>query len=124
MLRWRARLPVATLTHLPGGVFQHFISHVCPSACSAWQTQTARGQLWEGGVGGIKAPQQLQTLHGSASVRGSRLKLVTLHVMVASCESMKLKWRCVHVAASGFKNEITEIPLKSSLNPALHGTFR
>lgn len=76
-----------------------------------------------GGRGGLKAPQQLQTLHGSASVRCSWLKLVTLHVMVASMESMKLKWRCVYVAASGFNNEITEIPLKSSLNPALHGTF-
>lgn len=30
----------------------------------------------------------------------------------------------MYVAASGFKNEMTEIPLKSSLNPALHGTFR
>lgn len=35
------------------------------------------------GCGGLKTPQQLQTLHGGASVRGSQLKLVTLHVIVA-----------------------------------------
>lgn len=84
MLRWRARLPAATLIHLPGGVFQHLISHVRVSASSPWQTQTERGQLW----GGFKAPQQLQPLHGSASVGGSQLKLVTLQVYMSW-------WRCL-----------------------------
>lgn len=83
-LKWCSALPVAALIHLPLSVFHHLISHVRLSVSFADREWTAEGCGFF--VDFFKALQQLQSLHGVASVptlaAASQLKQVTLHLIM------------------------------------------